>query len=488
MARLLKAGAILTAGAGVGLQLPPPWNWASLSASALLGFVTLAPKRREVVLRIGHLTWTRQELCRHFLITGDTGCGKTTSGFHPILVQLTKNIPNWGGLVLGVKGNEHHFIEELLEAHNRSADLITLQVRPPDAPSDWTPPHRYNLLSDRTVPWTTHAKMIVDLAASLTEGAQHAFFRPMAQLAMARTFELLDALEKKVTITRSYEFLTSKELMKKAVNRLRAMPATKANHRLIEYFEGSFLNAKAHEQSEGIIGSVENFLGFLLDEDIAAVFSSDEDNTFNLSDLDRGAVITLTLPQTFVTERRWINTYLKLLFYTHLLRRFDISPEERNAKNLLLLVADEFQGVATASEDGLADHSTIDRIREAGGCILAGMQSEVSADPAVRELKRRVLALNMRSRLIFKAADPAGAALSADFIGKKMIWKKSVSSKPFGTRTISRRKEQEHKIRTTKLESLPDHTAVVVHPSKRFIRKLLPPVDGRGQVYRWFRA
>jgi hypothetical protein len=453
-----------------------------------MGLGSLLFKKREVVLRIGPLTWTQQELCRHILVTGDTGCGKTTSGFHPILVQLTRNIPNWGGLVLGVKGNEHEFMAELLEAHGRSHDLIHLRVRPPDAASSWKPPHRYNLLSDRTIPWTTHAKMVVDLASSLTEGSQHAFFRPMAQLAMARAFGLLDRLGQKVTLVRAYELLTNRDLMKKAVNRLRALEPDHQSQKIVHFFEGNFLKAKAHEQSEGIIGSVENFLGFLLDEDIAAVFASDEDNTFSLSDLDRGAVITLTLPQTFVTERRWINTYLKLLLYTHLLRRFDLSAEERQSKNLLLLVADEFQGVVTASSDGLADHSTIDRIREAGGCVLAGMQSEVSADPEVREQKRKVLALNMRTRFIFRAADSAGAAISADFIGKRKIWKRTVSSKAFGTRTTSRRQEYEPKIQPTRLESLPDHTAVVVHPTKRYIKKLLSPLDGRGKVYRWFRS
>ncbi len=487
MDRLVKAGGILALGTGVGLHLPHPWNWASLGGASLTGLTTLLLKKRHPILRIGSLTWTRQELCRHILITGDTGCGKTTSGFHPILVQLTRNIPDWGGLVLGVKGNEHEFIEELLVAHGRENDLIHLQVRPPDASSSWKPPHRFNLLGDRSVPWTTHAKMIVDLASSLTEGTQNAFFRPMAQLAMARAFELLDLLGQKVTLTKAYDLLTTKALMKKAVTRLKSLTPCSRKQKVIDYFEGNFLNAKAHEQSEGIIGSVVSFLGFLQDEDIAAVFSSDGDNTFSLSDLDRGGIICLTLPQTFVTERRWINTYLKLLLYTHLLRRFDLPAHKRQRKNLLILVADEFQGVVTASSDGLADHSTIDRIREAGGCILAGMQSEVSADPEVRELKRKVLSLNMRTRLIFRSADPSGASLSAEFIGKRKVWKRTVSSKAFGTRTISRRQEYEFKIPATKLERLGDHMAVVVHPSKRHVRKTIAPVDGRGRVYRWFR-
>ena len=105
------------------------------------------------ILCIGKLRWTQRELCRHFLITGDTGSGKTTSGFHPLLLQLTQNVPDWGGLVLGVKGDESEFIHELLESHDRTHDQIDIKLRPNDASTKWQPPHRYNLLSDRSIPW-----------------------------------------------------------------------------------------------------------------------------------------------------------------------------------------------------------------------------------------------------------------------------------------------------------------------------------------------
>jgi hypothetical protein len=43
------------------------------------------------------------------------------------------------------------------------------------------------------------------------------------------------------------------------------------------------------------------------------------------------------------SERRYINTFLKMLFYTHTLRRFDKSAEARRCDNLLILWADEAQ-------------------------------------------------------------------------------------------------------------------------------------------------
>lgn len=443
--RFLLALAILIAGTYSAQFVEPPYHWLALPLSALGGFCVLSHRSRKVILRIGSLTWTEEELCRHFLITGDTGSGKTTSGFQPILIQLTRNIPNWGGLVLGVKGDEHRFVTELAKAHGRGDDLIHLEVRPPDCTTKWTPPHRYNLLSDRSIPWTTHAKAIVDIASSVTEGSKHAFFHTMAQIALANAFELLDHLSQPVTITRAYDLLTTQLVSERALRSLKNHSITPEIQRLIDFFESTFTKAKAHEQREAVEGTLKTYLGFFLNPDVAAVFSSDKPNTFNFSDLDRGSILSITMPQTLATERRYVQTYLKILFYFHVLRRFDISPSERNNKNLLLLIADEFQDLVTATEDGISDHKTVDRIRSAGACIIAGMQSEISADPAISEKKRKVLSLNMRSRLIFRAADMEGATLSADFIGKKRISKKTISSKTGSlTRTISRRQEQEH--------------------------------------------
>jgi len=114
------------------------------------------------------------------------------------------------------------------------------------------------------------------------------------------------------------------------------------------------------------------------------------------------------------------------------------------------------------------------------------MQSEISADPILGEKKRKVLSLNLRSRLIFKAADNEGATLSASFIGKKRVWKRTISSKAFGSRTTSRRQEQEYKVHPTKLEQLNDHEALVVHASKKFFRKLIAPKTAEGITPRWF--
>jgi type IV secretory pathway TraG/TraD family ATPase VirD4 len=472
-------------GGGLALIVPPPFHWFAFWMGASLGVVFLLKKHRRVILQIGSLTWTREEVCRHILITGDTGSGKTTSGFHPILVQLTHNEPNWGGLVLGVKGDEHRFAAELLAAHGRSHDHIHLQVRPESQSTHWKPPNRFNLLSDRSIPWMTHAKAIVDIASSMTDGHQSAFFRPMAQIALAHAFELLDALQLPVTLTRAYELLTSQDTATQALKSLKRHPSDK-HTKLIEFFESTFVNARAHEQREAVEGTIKTYLGFFLDPDVANVFSSDEPNTFSLAEIDQGAVLTITMPQRLVSERRYIQTYLKILFYFHVLRRYDKNPNERTNENLLLLVADEFQDLVTASEDGISDHKVIDRIRAAGAAIIAGMQSELSADPVIGFAKREVLTLNMRTRLIFRASDIKGANESANFLGKREIWKKTHSSRPLETATISRRQDEDYFIKPSKLMRLPDHTTIVAHPSKRFTEIRLKPVDGSGKTYGWY--
>ena len=482
----LLTAAVLGCGCILGTVLPQPVSWFAFWGCMAGGYLLFRAKARKILVSIGPLKWTKEDLCRHVLITGDTGSGKTTSGLQPILVQLSRTAPDWGGLVLGVKGDEHRFISELADASGRIADVIHLQVRPEEQSTKWAPPHRYNLVSDRSIPWMTHAKAIVDIASSMTEGTQHAFFRPMAQIALANAFRLLDELGLPVTLTRAYDVLTCHAVAEEYVKPLRRNSASDEQRRLAAFFDSTLTHARAYEQREAIEGTIKTYLGFALDPDVASVFSSDEPNTCSFSQLDHGSIITVTMPQRLVTERRYIQTYLKILFYYHVLRRFDRAPAERQNENLLLLVADEFQDIVTASEDGISDHKVIDRIRGAGAAIIAGMQSEISADPAAGIAKRKVLSLNMRSRLIFRAADQDGAAISADFIGKRKVWKKTKTSKCFGPVTYSHREAEEHYVKPSQLMRLKDHTAVVAHPSKKYTRKKIVPVDGRGKRYLWY--
>ena len=99
---------------------------------------------------------------------------------------------------------------------------------------------------------------------------------------------------------------------------------------------------------------------------MAEVFCTSK-STIDFSAIDHGKIILTTMPQKFQTERRYVNTFLKLLFYSHALRRFDKPKAKRAGDNLLILWADEAQRFMTASEDGMSDYNCVDVIREAGG-------------------------------------------------------------------------------------------------------------------------
>jgi hypothetical protein len=181
-----------------------------------------------------------------------------------------------------------------------------------------------------------------------------------------------------------------------------------------------------------------------------------------------------------------VNTFLKLLFYAHALRRFDKPAEERRNDNLLILWADEAQRFVTASEEGMSDYNCVDVIREAQATIVAAAQSSSSFIPPLGREKARVFTLNLRNRLIFKAADEEGALESADFLGKKSIIKKSWGYSG-GKMSRNFTEQEEHKIKPHILRTMPKHVAVVVHCEGGHRRKTLPPLESDGSVCEWYR-
>ena len=65
----------------------------------------------------------------------------------------------------------------------------------------------------------------------------------------------------------------------------------------------------------------------------------------------------------------------------------------------------------------MSDYNSVDVLREANATLVAAAQSSTSFIPPLGEDKAKVLTLNLRNRMIFKAADEAGAVESrADFL------------------------------------------------------------------------
>ena len=455
-----------------------------LAAVAVLISHVARQRKYRAVVRLAGFKWTRTDFCRGWLITGDTGSGKTRSGITPLLFQVFRNEPTWGGLCIDDKGVYWETLSNMARHFGRKDDLILLQVRPDNAPLQWRPEQTYNLTSDRTIPYNTFAKAVVDTAGSLGQAGDKGFFKSQAQIHIATALETLREIRADVTLENAYHLLLDQVDLDEAMTDLASSHQTPRRRELSEHFTNRFLSQPS-EQIGGVKETIANYLQAFITPDIAQVFCPAA-NTFDFADIDRGKIICVAMPQKFQLERRYVNTFLKMLFYTHALRRFDKPADERRRDNLLILWADEAQHFVSASEDGMSDYSCIDVIREAQATVVAAAQSSSSFIPPLGREKARVFTLNLRNRLIFKAADEEGANESADFLGKKKIIKKSWGYSA-GKRSSNYSEHDEHKIKPHLLRNLTKHNAVVVHCECGHRTKQLPPLEPDGRVCDWFR-
>jgi hypothetical protein len=453
---------------------------------AMIAFrLVLAKRPRNAhVARLGHLVWKRNQFCRGWLITGDTGSGKTSSGINQLAHQVFQNEPKWGGLCIDEKGVYWETLSAMAKHYGREKDLIHLQIRTDAADLKWQPSHRFNLTGDRTIPFSTYAKFVVDTATSLGQGGDKGFFKSQAQTHIAHGLELLSELQQPVTLSGTFALLSNKLLLEEELRNLGDMNViTPDRQALLDHFKNRFLN-QPEEQLGGVRETIGNYLQYFLTPEVTEVFCAGN-STFDFSQLDQGKIILVTMPQKFQTERRYVNTFLKLLFYNHALRRFDKPKASRAADNLLILWADEAQRFMTASEDGTSDYNCVDVIREAGATIVAAAQSTTSLIPPLGNDKSKVLTLNLRNRMIFRSADEADAVQAADFLGKKQVVKRSWGSSA-GKRNVNYSETEEHKIKPHILRNLRDHECVLVHCEKGFQRLTLSPLEATGEIADWF--
>ena len=435
--------------------------------------------RLSVVARLKGFTWNRQVFCQHFLITGATGSGKTLSGISCLLFQVFKHQPSFGGLCVDVKGVLHEMVIEMATHFGRPNDVLLLEVRPMPGRPDWRPKHRFNLVGDRRIPYATYARCVVDTAVALGNRQEQSFFRRAAQIHIAKALEALDALGYGVTLENAHDLLVNPLDTADALRHLESIESARA---LAEHFRNYL--AQPPEQLAGITGTVKNYLHYFTEPAIAEVFC--QDSTFALQEVDQGKIICLAVPQCYQTERRFVGTFLKLLFYSHALTRFDAPKAQRAQHNLLLLLADECQHFVTTSEDGLSDHAVVDVIREAGVAVIAATQSTTSLLPALGADQAKVFTLNLRNRLIFTAADEDDAKASAEFLGKIIKREKSVT-RGEGRHSETIHESESYRIKPHELRKLRKHQCIVVHCERGFRKVVLPPLEPDGTVARWYR-
>lgn len=353
--------------------------------------------------KIGNLYWDRNAFCRGWLITGSTGSGKTLSGINILMHEVFKNEKGiydekvncfleypWGGLCIDEKGLYWQTLQGMAEHYKRKQDLILLQTRPNHVEKNWKPKFRLNLLSDNKIPANTYASAIVNTASSIAGGnGDKGFFKTQSESNIGWAIELFRSIrdfQKQLDLPEGcYSRLSLKSVLEVLTNRSSydelieiaesASPTLLMNPKLCEclnHFKNRYWN-QPKEQLGGVQGTIYNYLNYFTNDDVAEVFCSD--NTFDFEEIERGKIICIAMPQKLQIERRYVCTLLKLLFYTQVLRRFDMQQNAFKRKNLLICWQDEAQRFITEAD------GNVDVIREAGATTILACQSKTSLYP-----------------------------------------------------------------------------------------------------------
>jgi type IV secretory pathway TraG/TraD family ATPase VirD4 len=456
---------------------------AGAAASWLAYCAATADSGAGIVLRLWGLTWTRDEACCHFFVSGGTGTGKTARAIVPIVHGLRATLPDTGILAIDSKGALWKPLSEVARALGQESDLRLIRVRPPDVPaSAWAPPLRLNLLADPVVPWATYAKILVDTATAAGQRGGHAFFKEASRDLIANAMQALDTARLSVTLDNVHDAICvsdrTKELLKELDQQCREDAEVKdvrwhQARELRRYFAD--FDQQPPEQKAGTIYSVANYLRPYRPAEIAEVFSSAEPN-FSLAEVDAGKLVCLSIPQVFQVERKYLNLLCKQLFFLHAFRRFDLAPEELRKRNMIGLVLDEGQKTTLVSEDGFSDHLTVDELREAGVCVITATQTPLSFYASFEtERKADVFMANLRTQIHFRAADEQGAKILSQKLGGRELRKYSGGySGGRSSRNWQLQDEPWHKPEA--LLALDNGEAIIRHPRfiGRPIRRRLP--------------
>ena len=438
--------------------------------------------RKRVVMKVGGRKWTYDDLCRHMLLSGDTGIGKTLA-LNECLHSLLSHDRTVGGLIIDEKGLYFRVVREMLIKHDRLEDGIFLRVGNPGDHA-FEPAHRLNLISN--VSFSKGARMLVDSGSATVGGKEHAFFTVQATTAIAMGLELLyESDQVPVILSNVYDHLMNEDLLQETIATLRRMYATVRRMELIRYFENTFLSSGAPEQREGVRGSIANILGYYVNVPaLREVFSSPRPNTFELSDVSRGKLICLSIPQAYASERKAVLNLFKILFFQHALARFDHYDSKTiwNDKNLLILVADEYQSFITASA-GMSDYNVVDRLREAKCALLATTHScPISLIPPHHGRKDMAEALvaNIRNRIIFRCPDASSAQEAAQWVGTRRR-KRTSPTRSSRKDSVGLESFEEFRFTPEQLRRLPKHVAIICHCRKRPRRRRIRGKTGSGK-------
>jgi hypothetical protein len=458
--------------------------WMFLALACWLVIDLIPHPKGRVIVRLGGLTWRLEDFVRGWLITGKTGSGKTQAAVNAITFQLFKNVKNFGAVCLDQKGLYWEILVSMAKFFHREDDLILLQVRPLNASADWRPKHTVNLTGDPNIPASTYAKTIVDTAMSLSPGASkgNVFFTTKAQLAIETAFKVLRHLDYVCSIPNAYHLLLNKDDIAIVIDKLERRLDPKSEE-LLSDLRDSYLKQPT-EQLGGVQGTIQNYLAYFLEPDIAEVFCAPEP-TFKIDEIDVGKLVCIAMPQKFQTERLYVNTIMKLSYYFHALCRFDKSEAERRKDNLLVLFADEGQEIVTGAESAFADHRMAGVIREAKATIVLATQAYTSILGALEPKHAKVFFVNMANEIIFQVADDESSKMASKRIGEREIIEESWGySRGYSSRNYTKKIKaflEPHILRDFK-----KFEAVICHAEQGWKRLTLIPQTPEGKIPDWY--
>jgi hypothetical protein len=442
------------------------------------------------VVSIGTAHLAESDFCRHGIVVGQPGVGKTEFAKR-LLIQMVRNTPDFGAIVTDEKGDMHLLVKRVFAANGAMRKLVELRPRmfgekgPP-------PAHRMNLIGDRSISWQSHAQLIADAAVSQGHKTSQAHFKMQAIDRMAEAMETIHLAGLVVTIPAVHEFIKFPELFELTLNKMmdREFKDAALKERAQILYEGwrQYLG-KAPEELSGIRGTIENYTNAYLEPEIIDVFSSAEP-TVAIDALDEGKVLLVSIPQQFTRARKYVQAFCKILYYRHSLGRFDRFGVEGMAKlNLHLGLFDEGHNSLLASEDGYSDFNTLDKMRSARCPVWFMMQCYTSALPALEhESKLDVLKANLGTHVIFRLASEKGHKLAAGVIGEHEVLEvgRSVTK---GVTTINRTPKVKPVLGTWVFRKLADFRAIVRHPSdnRDYHHAHLPPLTDDGRwIATWY--
>ena len=169
----------------------------------------------------GNLIWRRNQFCRGWLITGDTGSGKTSSGINQLAHQVFQNEPTWGGCAWMKKASIGKRFPAMARHYGRAQDSDSFANQDKRRQTL----HGYRQRSASISPATAAfrfplmAKFVVDTATSPGQGGDKGFFKSQAQTHIAHALELLFELSQPVTLTGAFILLSNKiKLMEELKN------------------------------------------------------------------------------------------------------------------------------------------------------------------------------------------------------------------------------------------------------------------------------